>query len=381
VDSKSLVVLVPCADYEPDLVLRAVSEALEPLDLMDAISRDKPVLLKPNLLMPAAPEKCVTTHPSVFAAVGRIFQEKGFRLVYGDSPNGVFKPEATAIRSGIHTEAQALGIPLVEFSRGRDVSFPGGMQNRRFHVAEGVLDSGFLVNLPKMKTHGLCMVTGALKNTFGVIPGARKAEFHIRHPDAEGFSRMIVDLNALVPSGLVVMDAVRAMEGNGPGSGTPVKIGLIIASRDPVAVDAVACRIMGVDPLSVHAVRIAAEAGLGNAAEDRIEIVGSGKEIGMVKPFTLPRHAPGAGVPRFLMRFAKNIAVPKPFIAEARCSRCGQCVVACPASPKALSQTSGAVPRYDYGICVRCYCCQEICPNGAISLKSAAITGFFEGRS
>jgi uncharacterized protein (DUF362 family)/Pyruvate/2-oxoacid:ferredoxin oxidoreductase delta subunit len=373
---RSRVVLALCPDYDHEGVMKAVRMALEALEIEGSIQKETPVLLKPNLLMPAVAEKCVTTHPAVFSAVGRYFREKGCDVRFGDSPNGLFKTESVAARSGILEAANTLGIPLADFESGRDVSFPKGIQNRKFHIANGALDAGFLVNLPKMKTHGLMTFTGALKNTFGVIPGGRKAEFHIRLPDAEGMSRMLVDLNAMIPSGLVVMDAVRAMEGNGPSGGSLVDVGLLIASRDPVAVDAVACRIMGLEPSSIHVIRLAEKAGLGNAAEDRIEIVGT--PLPIRKPFALPHGGGGAKVPRFLMRFAKKIIVPRPAISEEKCSRCGSCVKVCPASPKALSQERDEVPRFDYGICIRCYCCQETCPGSAISIIAPLLSRVFE---
>ena len=152
--------------------------------------------------------------------------------------------------------------------------WPAAAVHRQFHVARGVLGARALVNLPKLKTHGLTTLTGALKNTFGVIPGFRKAEYHVTHPDLEGFSRMLADLNGLVRSGLVVMDAIAAMEGNGPRGGTLVDLGLLIVSDDPVAVDAVACRIAGIDAARVPLLRMAEEAGVGRAAADRIEIRG-----------------------------------------------------------------------------------------------------------
>ena len=160
-------------------------------------------------------------------------QDHGAPLVFGDSPNLSSRPLAAARKCGLLAEAQALGIPLVDFENGVDVSYPQGVQDRRFHVARGVLESGPIVNLPRLKTHTFTVMTGALKNIFGVVPGGRKAELHLSHSTVEEFSRMIADLNGLVPSRLVVLDAIRAMQGNGPGSGELVDVGLLIISDDP----------------------------------------------------------------------------------------------------------------------------------------------------
>jgi uncharacterized protein (DUF362 family)/Pyruvate/2-oxoacid:ferredoxin oxidoreductase delta subunit len=409
VPGPSVVVITPCRDYDPERVSRALEESIA-LAGLEGVPVPDPVLLKPNMLLSAPPERGVTTHPAVFAAAARYFKTRGRRVVFGDSPNGIFRSEPVARKCGLLEEAGRLGVAMEDFETGEDVSFPGGAQNRRFHIAKGALSAGFLVNLPKMKTHGLTGMTGALKNIFGVIPGNRKAEFHVRHPDPEGFSRMLVDLNALIKAPLAIMDAVEAMEGNGPSGGKIVEVGLLIVSRDPVALDAVACRIMGIDPLSLPLIAMAEKSGLGFASERNIEIRGTGKSSVGRKPFERASGSPGAHVPAFLMRFAKRIIVARPAIDAGRCVRCGRCIEACP-SPTALSRAgfrrpwlrpprpsmdrgsrragrdcrpradSDAVPRYNYGACIRCYCCQEICPEGAILLKTPFLGRVLEGAS
>jgi uncharacterized protein (DUF362 family)/Pyruvate/2-oxoacid:ferredoxin oxidoreductase delta subunit len=385
VRQKSTVVLVRCLDYDPARVQMAVRTGLELLGVGALVaasaSTGKPLLLKPNMLLGSPPEKGVTTHPAVFSAVARFLQEKGARLTFGDSPNGIFKPLTVARKTGILAEAEALGIPMADFESGKDVSFPEGAQNRRFHVAFGALNAAAIVNLPRLKTHSLTVMTGALKNMFGVVPGNRKAEFHVKHPDVEGFSRMIVDLNGLVRSPLVVMDAIRAMQGNGLSGGTLVDVGLLIFSEDPVAVDAVGCRIMGIDPMVVPFIRIAHERGLGNAHFESIELKGENLDAYVKSEFLVPIRAPVRGVERFVFRLAKELIVPKPVIDPVQCIKCGDCVTTCPTSPKSLSQENGGVPRYDYSTCIRCYCCQETCPQGAISVRQAPLARFFEGRN
>ena len=373
-----------CPDYDRDRVFRAIRTGLDFFDVAGFIGKaadaGKPILLKPNWLLPAPPEKGVTTHPAVFSAVARSLLDRGANLTFGDSPNPAFKPMAVARRSGVLEEAEALGIPMADFETGADVSYPEGAQNRRFHVARGALNAGAIINLPRLKTHSFTFMTGALKNTFGVVPGGLKPEFHIKHPDVEGFSRMIVDLNGLVRSRLVVLDAIKAMEGNGPGSGDLVDVGLLIISEDPVAADAVGCRLMGIDPLSVPMIRIAHELGIGNAHPESIDIRGDPLEEHIRQEFKLPPRSPSDRVPRIVFRLAKDFVVPKPVIDPDACVKCGDCVTSCPTTPKALSQAKGAVPRYDYSTCIRCYCCQETCREGAIRVKRALLGRFFGDR-
>jgi uncharacterized protein (DUF362 family)/Pyruvate/2-oxoacid:ferredoxin oxidoreductase delta subunit len=371
------VVLAACRDYDRDRVLTAVRLALSGFDVAGIVretaTSGKPILLKPNLLLAVPAAKGVTTHPSVFAAVARVFQEQGARLTFGDSPNLSSRPLAAARRGGLLAEAEAQGIPLADFENGMDVSYPGGMLDRRFHVALGAMEAGAIISLPRLKTHAFTVMTGALKNTFGVIPGGRKAGFHLSHSNMEDFSRMIVDLNGLVPPRLVVLDAVKAMQGNGPASGELVDIGLLIVSDDPVAADAVGCRIMGIDPLSVPQIRIAHESGLGNAHPECIDLRGESIAQYVKRGFMFPPRTPTLRLPPFLLRFGRDLLVPRPVIDAALCTKCGECVAACPTLPKALAQKPEGVPTYDYASCIRCSCCQEGCRYGAISLKNALL--------
>ena len=373
----STVVLAACRDYDRDRVLAAVRSALASFDVAgivgDAAAAGMPVLLKPNLLMAAPAEKGVTTHPSVFSAVARVFQENGARLTYGDSPNISSRPLAAARRCGLLDEAEALGIPLADFENGEDVSYPRGIQDRRFHIAHGALAAGAIVSLPRLKTHAFTVMTGALKNTFGVVPGGWKAQYHISHSNMDDFSRMIVDLNGLMLPRLVVMDAVKAMQGNGPGSGELVDIGLLIVSDDPVAADAVGCRIMGIDPMSVPQVRIAHESGLGNAHPESIDLRGENIAQYVQRSFKVPLRTPSFKLPPLALRIARSLAAPKLVVDASLCTQCGECVTACPMTPKSIAREDGGFPTYDFATCIRCFCCQEACRHGAISLKPALL--------
>ncbi|WP_228725138.1 DUF362 domain-containing protein [Caproicibacter fermentans] len=221
--SKSKVALVRCGDYDFGHVKEAVQKGIDLLGGPDGfVSAGEKILLKPNWLSADPPEKCVTTHPSVFKAAAEIFQKAGAELTYGDSP-AFQNPEHAAKRSGIEAVAAELGIAPADFQSGREVFFSEGRQNKKFTIANGVLDSDGVVSLPKMKTHAFQRVTGAVKNQFGCIPGTRKGEFHVRIPDAAAFARMLIDLNSYIRPRLFIMDGILAMEGNGPRGGTPGK--------------------------------------------------------------------------------------------------------------------------------------------------------------
>ncbi len=182
-------------------------------------------------------------------------------LSFGDSP-AVHSPKAAAQRTGMMERAAELDIPLADFVKGQDVFFEKGLQNKKFHVANGVLDADKIVSLPKMKSHGLARMTGAVKNQFGCIPGTLKGEMHVKLPHVDDFSRMLVDLNNYVSPSLYVMDAIHAMEGNGPRSGVPKAMNALLISTDPVALDATAARMVNMNPEYVSTTRIGMEVGM-----------------------------------------------------------------------------------------------------------------------
>jgi Pyruvate/2-oxoacid:ferredoxin oxidoreductase delta subunit len=268
--------------------------------------------------------------------------------------------------------AEELGLSPADFTTGSNVSFPEGCQNRQFHIAQGVLDCDGMISLPKLKTHALIRLTGAVKNQFGCIPGMLKGEFHARMAELDRFAQMLVDLARCVRPRLYVMDAVTAMEGNGPGSGTPRNVGALLFSTDPVAMDTVACRLIGLPPDLLLTNLFGEEMGLGRCTD--IEVVGDDVASLVVPDFKVDRRSEpkkGALQP-LLARWFKSLATPRPVIDPVRCTRCGTCVKVCPVSPRAVDFRNGkeAPPSYDYDACIRCYCCQEMCPDKAISVTT-----------
>jgi uncharacterized protein (DUF362 family)/ferredoxin len=375
------VAVVRCADYEQARVDEAVARGIKLLGGMHAFARPgEHILLKPNMLSAHAPEKVVTTHPSVFGAMIRQLQEAGARVSYGDSP-GFHKPETVAKKSGLMQVAQELSVPMADFVSGEQVSFADGKFIKQFTLAKGIGEADGVISLPKLKTHALTRITGAIKNQFGCIPGLLKGEFHARLSDAERFTQMLVDLNRLVAPRLFVMDAIIAMEGNGPGSGDPRPLGALLFSTDPVALDAAACRLIALEPALVPTNRIGQEMGLGRY--DKINLVGDPIDGMINKEFNVKRGGTTKNpMNNFLASILRQRLVPRPVIEEKRCSKCGTCVKLCPAKPKAIDFKKGKKqpPVYDYDACIRCYCCQEMCPEKAIVVKTPLLGRVLHGR-
>ncbi len=366
------VALVRCESYEYGVVKKAVQKGI---DLVGGVKKfakpDERILLKANLLVGDAPEKCVNTHPSVLRAVAELFKTTGARVSYGDSP-AIGTARAASKKIGMDAAAAEAGVELKEFQPGREVHFPEGLQNKRFTIANAVLESDGVVSLPKLKAHGMQKFTGCVKNQFGCIPGLLKGEFHVRIPDAYAFAHMLVDLDRLVHPRLYVMDGITAMEGNGPRGGTPRKMNVLLFSEDPIAVDATVCRLIDLDPLLVPTIAFGQAAGRGTHEQRNIRLLGDDFDSFRCGDFVIDRTAIKPYKEKGVLRFVSNRFVPKPVITKEKCIRCGLCISVCPAKPRALDWRHGdstQPPVYDYGVCIRCYCCQELCPEKAIGLR------------
>jgi uncharacterized protein (DUF362 family)/NAD-dependent dihydropyrimidine dehydrogenase PreA subunit len=369
---KSKVALVRCGSYDPEIVLEAVQKGFTLLGgAKEFVSKGERILLKPNILVGEASEKCVSPHPYVFKAIAQELIDEGVSLSYGDSP-GFGNPLGNARKGGFVEIAEELNFPFADFENAVLLPNPDGKIINKFEIAKGVAESDGIISISKLKTQALTRITGAIKNQFGCIPGPRKAEFHSVLPSAVQFSKMLVDLNLLLKPRLFVMDAVMAMEGNGPRNGDPKLMNALLFSTDPVALDSVACKMVDLDPKLVETLVFGEEFGLGRMWD--VEIVGDPLEEFIQPSFVVNRsHAPTAAGTSFLSsNFMRNYFAPRPTIVPEACTRCGTCVSVCPAEPKALSwvdEQHANPPEYDYSKCIRCYCCQELCPENAIFVK------------
>jgi uncharacterized protein (DUF362 family)/Pyruvate/2-oxoacid:ferredoxin oxidoreductase delta subunit len=374
---KSQVALVRCENYDESAVLEAVEKGI---DLLGGISRfvksGEKIVMKPNVLIGSEPEKCVTTHPSVFKAAGQILQKAGASVLYGDS-SGFGSCSFNMKRAKLKDAADLLGFKMADFDNGRKVSYPEAMLIKNFVIANGVLDADGLVNLSKMKAHPLMRITGAVKNMFGCVPGMLKGQFHSRLPDPYDFATMLIDINSFIKPRLCIMDGIMAMEGNGPRSGTPKPMNVLIFSTDPVALDAVFCRTIGFDEYLVPTALAGERGGIWTYHRENIQLLGDSLESFIDNKFEIIRSAPDHCTTGRMRTYIKNRICDRPVIDNSKCTACGTCVNLCPVDPKAVDWHNGdksKPPVYNYDRCIRCFCCQENCPEGAISVKTTTLS-------
>lgn len=369
----SKVALIHCTTYDESTVALAVERGLGLIGGMPSfIQPGEKIVLKPNVLVGESPEKIIGPHPAVFKAVARQAQGVTPNLTYGDSP-AFGKASGHMLRSGMHAVAQELGLPLGDFDNGREVQFTNSPFIKRFSLANAVLDSDGLISIAKFKTHQLTRLTGPIKNQFGCVPGVLKAEFHIKLPNALDFARMLVCLNLYIRPRLYIVDGITAMQGNGPRNGDPVPMHVLLFSNDPVAIEAVMCRLINMNPEHVPTLPPAQEWGLGTYQWENIELLGDPIEP-LVRPdFNVVRAPVSPVTSSRSVSFLRNLVSPRPVIDSLRCTRCGTCVRICPAQPRAVDWHDGdrsKAPSYQYQRCIRCFCCQELCPERAISVQT-----------
>jgi uncharacterized protein (DUF362 family)/Pyruvate/2-oxoacid:ferredoxin oxidoreductase delta subunit len=352
-------VMIHPASY--DSVMFAVKRAFEifPLKL-----KNKKVLIKPNLLRGSAPEEGVVTHPAILRAVVETVEGMGpAAIVVGDNPGlyGYGDNEQSFQQTGLMEAAkgyyQNIGNESVK------VDFDPVFMPK-VSLSRAVLDADVVISLPKFKTHGLTVITGAIKNSYGFLPGAQKAKLHKAAGSPKNFHQVIAKVFSLRVPDLFIMDAVVGMEGNGPASPDLRDIGVILAADNAVALDAVVAHMMNCPPAHLPFLQKAKEMGLGDFDLEKIEIEG---KLFRIPDFKLP-HSDGTSI-------AGNVAVQallhsktelRPKADPESCTACGTCVAHCPV--EALTMEDG-LPQVDKESCITCFCCQEVCPEKAITLQ------------
>jgi uncharacterized protein (DUF362 family)/NAD-dependent dihydropyrimidine dehydrogenase PreA subunit len=341
---------------------KAVDRAFEifPLKL-----QGKKVLIKPNVLRSSEAKEGIVTNPAVLrAVVEKAETMKPASIIVGDNP-GLFN-------YGANEECFKI-TGLMEAAKGyyqnigndsRKVDF-----NHKFmptaSVSQAVMDADIVISLPKFKTHGLTIITGAIKNSFGILPGAQKAKLHKESGGPVRFQELLVDVFRLRVPDLFIMDAVVGMEGNGPASPDLRDIGLILASDNAVAMDAVVATMMGCEPGRLRILQKAMEVGLGEYDLSTIEVIG---ELKPVPNFKLPPFSGEVLLQNeAVQKLIRNRIRMRPQADPELCTACGTCIDQCTVS--ALSMGDDNLPRVDADTCISCFCCQELCPEKAITLK------------
>ena len=366
------VIAIQCADaYEPDILRRAVDAQFHALGVETDLFPGMNVVIKPNLLAPSRPEQTVTTHPAVIKAICDWLVDRGVTdLTLADSPGGPYLPgtlKAVYSASGMNKLPEVMKL---NFDTGwQTVQCPDGCRSRSFNIINPLCSADYVINVAKLKTHSMTTMSAGIKNMFGSVPGLQKPELHYRYPDPDDFARMLLDVARTSAPHITVIDAVEAMEGNGPSGGNTRHMGLLIASRDMFTQDWYAASLMGIEPERISMIRQAFE--LGWVHPDDIKIEGCVPQPAD-PPFALPdtMHEDLFGqvpvIGRVLRFTAIRILRPVPEVIGDKCIGCGKCAESCPMHIIKIRKKRARISRKN---CISCFCCQEMCPVSAIKVR------------
>jgi uncharacterized protein (DUF362 family)/Pyruvate/2-oxoacid:ferredoxin oxidoreductase delta subunit len=375
-----MVTIHRCESYQTEALEQALTAAIEDIGgLGPYIKQGETVLLKVNLVMGKGPEQAATTHPAFVAALARRLKAYGCRVIIGDSPGGPFN--AAMLRriykiTGMQQAAEESGAELSLNTNSVQLSGVAGKMLKNLTVTAMSQEADQVISVCKLKTHGMMTYTGAVKNMFGTVPGTMKAEYHVRMPKMDDFADALIDICEAKRPVLSFMDAVMGMEGDGPTSGSPRKIGAVLASASPYELDIVAAGLIGLGEQQVPTLKAAAARGLAPCA---VQTKGDAPEEFVVRDFRMPEHihtdlSQGGFLPKVGMKLLR----PKVRFDLAQCVGCGDCAANCPAKVIVMKQRREGEknhrlrkPVVDYRNCIRCFCCQELCPQSAVHVKES----------
>jgi len=367
---------------QQDDVKSAVFSALKRIGAEELMVKEgMTVLLKPNLLSGKKPEAAVTTHPKVMQAVIQwVKQFNPAKIYVCDSSGGGIKTGTTdraMVGSGIKDicEEEGENVICVPFeATEREIYIvQNPLELEEFPSSRLLKDADLIINLPKIKTHGQCVLTCCIKNMFGTILRTNKAKTHARFPSLDRFTSALADIYSVSNPQLTVIDGYFAMEGNGPGSGEPVKLDLILAGYDGVALDTTVCNITEIPVKDVRYLAFAEQKGLGTTDLSKIEFQGESIE-NVKRKFKLPTSISptSAWLPKKVANYISDtVFKAKIGFDSNRCILCGTCWENCPVGaikPPEIKK-KGNTPVWDKNICITCFCCHELCPEAAVTLK------------
>ena len=360
------VVLKACHAYDRDTVTEAVDAIFAQFGGITAVVKPgQRVLIKVNLLMKRKPEQATTTHPEVAYAIVRAVQRAGAIVILADSPGGPYTKgmlEGIYNTCGMTSVASETGCLLNEDFSITTHYYEQGKVARKLDLI-GILDHvDAVITVGKLKTHGFTTMTGCVKNLYGLVPGTTKVEYHSRYPSASLFSDMILDICEHVKPCFAFVDGIVGMEGEGPSGGKPRTIGALIGGRNLHAVDAVAASLIGLRAEQVATLAAAKRRSL----LPEYEVMGDNIEQLILRDFDIPmKMRKGSWVA--LMNKLPQPLRPRPVFTHKQCNGCAVCMRSCPVG--AISMDKKQRPNVDVQKCIRCFCCQELCPKNDIIVR------------
>ena len=371
----STVALFECRSYDTDLVMAKINSAVELLGGWEKyVQSGNTVLLKVNLIGPKPSSSAAVTHCEFVRAMIRILKARGCTVWIGDSAGGAIggiAPTAQAMKAaGYEKVVEEEDALIKNFDREGAVGItPKSGMEETMYIAKPYIDADVVINLPKLKTHSAGIFTGAVKNVFGCIPGLRKAKYHKMAPDPADLGHIFCDIHDARKISLHIMDGVTAMQGEGPTAGTVYEAHKILAGEDPLALDVIAAKMVGLNISDIPILQTAQKRGMGEGDIAKIQLAGDYSSIPALSGFVLPKRfiKPGKRNGKALIKII-DFFQTRPNIDLSKCKKCNMCVESCP-----VQAIDKETKRIDYSACIECMCCHELCMYKAVELKNTNV--------
>jgi uncharacterized protein (DUF362 family)/NAD-dependent dihydropyrimidine dehydrogenase PreA subunit len=334
--------------------------------------RGKKVAVKVNALKAGDPDSqaFVTHYKLVEAVIQKLESLAPAEIMVGDSVGTEFYGNSEHVFQTTRLK-EAAGRHYRNFSKNLRVVELQEPFKRKVAVLRDVMDADVYISLPKMKTHGLTMLSGSVKNNFGLLAGAQKSWYHYYSVKPEIFARIIIEMFRLRPPDLVIMDGILAMEGYGPASPETRWVNKVLASRDAVALDTVLAQIVGLGIGDVPYLRLAAQMHMGETNFKAIEVLGEASTIQEYHRPTPPEasfsYRAGVGSGRTSIDYYRQRVAYRPVITPETCKHqqgCTACLDICPVG----ALTGGnPIPGCKRSECILCSACKEVCDFAALT--------------
>jgi uncharacterized protein (DUF362 family)/ferredoxin len=371
--------------YRQPQITSEISACLDMANL--PVRRDAAILLKPNLNNDLLALTGNSTDLRVLVALVRALQERGYtNITLADGPNiGTYRKGVDILgRLGVRTLAARFGVHVLDLNQAPAVEVE--VETGRVRVAEVCLQADFFISIPKIKTHAEAGMSAAVKNLMGCVSGTDKRLMHRDLP------ANLVRLSEQIWPDWVLVDGLVAMEGNGPGDGTPRRLDLLLCGTDPFRLDLLLARLVGLDYVAIPYLAIARQRG--HISDEDIRLVEQISPVAVLKPapprglvtrildhralavvrdLTRPLHGSEAartmlyrlGVIQDVYRQA-DAAIQELNLDRGRCDGCGACVAVCPMELPVLEADFGFLNAPD---CLGCLYCALVCPREAIAIR------------